>query len=77
MSGGGGNRTPVLGDVNTNGGNGLCKCPIGLAALWLHSPDTDGHEVARIGRIIKAWPSLPNRIKVAVEALFIETSHQD
>jgi hypothetical protein len=40
-----------------------------VAALWLQSPDTNGHELARIGTIIEAWPALPEHIKLAVEAL--------
>ena len=64
----GGNRTRIPIDTTTNGDNELCKRPNCLAALWLHSPDADKHELARIGRIIEAWPTLPDHIKLVLEA---------
>ena len=34
--------------------------------------DSDEHEMALIGRIIEVWPSLPEHIKLAVEALCLQ-----
>ncbi len=70
--GGGGNRIRVSDDVTNNNGNCLGQCTQYVAALWLHSPDSDEHDVARVGRIIEAWPSLPDHIKLVVEALCIQ-----
>ena len=68
-SGGGRNRTRILDGVTGSNANQLAKCPQCVAALWLHSPDTDSHDMSRIDAIIKAWPSLPDHIKSAIETL--------
>jgi len=36
---------------------------------WLQSQDTDEHDLARIGTIIEAWPTLPEHIKLTIETL--------
>jgi len=45
----------------------LAQCLYRLAALWLQPQGTGKHEVARIGRIIEAWPLLTERAKVDFE----------
>jgi len=71
-NGGGGNRTLVSDDASICSGNELAQCLHRLAALWLQSPDTGKHEVARIGRIIEAWPTLPDRTKLVIESMCLE-----
>ena len=69
FSGGGGDRTRVSGDDSVLTTNDLRQCIQRLAALWLLSPDTDEHDVARIVTIAEAWSSMPEAIKIKVEAL--------
>lgn len=59
----------MSGDVRGCNSNSLGQCPFCMAALWQQSPDVDEHDLARIGRVIEAWSSLPEHIKLAIEAL--------
>jgi len=40
-----------------------------LAALWLQSPVSDEHELARIVTISEFWHALPKATKIEVESL--------
>ena len=41
-------------------------------SAWLQSDDIDPHELTRIGKIVEAWPTLPEHIQLAVEALCLQ-----
>lgn len=61
-----GNRTPVSLAASSLCSNNLEKCPMCVAALWLHSQVTDGRDLARIGTVIRAWVHLPEQLKLDV-----------
>lgn len=67
-NGGGGDRTRVPSDATALISNNLRQRIQRLAALWLQSAVTDSHHVARIVTIAEAWSSLPETIKLDVEA---------
>lgn len=68
-SGGGGNRIRVPDDASSVGTSALRKQQDRLAALWLQFPDIDRREMTRIGSLIRAWPSLPEHVRLAIETL--------
>lgn len=67
--GGGGNRTRVLGDATSIADSKLHQPPGQMAALWLQLEVVKEHDMARLGTIINAWPTLPEHIRLAVESL--------